>query len=310
MELKFDSKTIKTEIKQYVFIMIGLIMYSFAWTAILAPAEVVGGGIPGISMLIFQATGGASPTGELVGIPMGYSYFAINVILVIIGFLLIGPRFGSKTIFAMTFNSMMLTFFQFILIDTPDLLGLGSDKLLSAILGGSISGFGIGMCFAQGGSTGGTDIIAMILNKFRNIGIGKTIIACDIIIVGCSYFVYKDITSIIYGFVTVSLAGYTIDLFLQGNKQTCQLLIISKKYAEIADKIVSDAGRGCTVLNGEGWYSKQPQKVLMVTCRKNETALIYRIVMEVDSTSFLTNASVSGVYGNGFELLKTKKLKN
>ncbi len=268
MKVNFDAKKVRTEAKQYLFIMIGLIMYSFAWTAILAPAKVVGGGIPGVSMLIFQATGGASPTGELIGIPIGYSYFAINIFLIIIGFLLIGPRFGTKTIFAMSFNSLMLTVFQMLLSNTPDLLGLGSDKLLSAILGGALGGFGIGICFGQGGSTGGTDIIAMILNKFKNISIGKTIIACDMIIVGSSYFVYKDITSIIYGFITMSVVGYTIDLFLQGNKQTCQLFIISKKYTQIADQIVSDAGRGCTVLNGEGWYTKQSQKVLMVTCRK------------------------------------------
>ncbi|MEG1634054.1 MAG: YitT family protein, partial [Rikenellaceae bacterium] len=251
-----------------------------------------------------EATGGSSPTGELIGIPIGYSYFAINVVLIIIGFILIGPRFGAKTIYAMSFNSMMLTTFQFALSGTPDLLGLGSDKLLSAILGGALGGFGIGLCFGQGGSTGGTDIIAMVLNKYHGISLGKTIIACDMIIVGSSFFVTHDITSIIYGFITMSVLGYTIDLFLQGNKQTCQLFIISKKYAEIADKIVHDARRGATILNGEGWFTKQPQKVIMVTCRKNETNILYRIVKEVDSSAFITNASVSSVYGNGFDILK------
>lgn len=302
--MNIKNKHILSEVKAYIFISIGLIIYSFAWTAILAPAKVMGGGIPGVSMLIFEATGGTSPSGELIGIPIGYSYFAINVVLIILGFILIGPRFGAKTIYAMSFNSMMLTAFQFALSSTPDLLGLGSDKLLSAILGGALGGLGIGLCFGQGGSTGGTDIIAMILNKFRNISLGKTIIACDLIIVGSSYFVTGDITSIIYGFITMSVLGYTIDLYLQGNKQTCQLFIISKKYAEIADKIVNDAKRGATILNGEGWFTKQPQKVIMVTCRKNETNILYRIVKEVDSSAFITNASVSSVYGNGFDMLK------
>ncbi|MEG1648938.1 MAG: YitT family protein [Rikenellaceae bacterium] len=302
--MEIQTKHILSEVKAYVFISIGLIIYSFAWTAILTPAKVMGGGIPGVSMLIFEATGGSSPTGELIGIPIGYSYFAINVVLIIIGFILIGPRFGAKTIYAMSFNSMMLTTFQFALSGTPDLLGLGSDKLLSAILGGALGGFGIGLCFGQGGSTGGTDIIAMVLNKYHGISLGKTIIACDMIIVGSSFFVTHDITSIIYGFITMSVLGYTIDLFLQGNKQTCQLFIISKKYAEIADKIVHDARRGATILNGEGWFTKQPQKVIMVTCRKNETNILYRIVKEVDSSAFITNASVSSVYGNGFDILK------
>ncbi|MFI3315441.1 MAG: YitT family protein [Rikenellaceae bacterium] len=305
--MNLDKKLIFNEVKSYLLISLGLFMYSFAWTVILTPAKVMGGGIPGVSMLIFEATGGSSPTGELIGIPMGYSYFAINVVLIILGFILIGPKFGAKTIFAMGLNSLLLTVLQFFFSTRPDVLGLGSDKLLSAILGGALGGFGIGICFGQGGSTGGTDIIAMILNKYQNISLGKTIIACDMIIVASSYFVTGDITSIIYGFITMSVVGYGIDLYLQGNKQTCQLFIISKKYADIADRIVSDARRGATILNGEGWFTKQPQKIIMVTCRKNETSTIYRIVKEVDNNAFVTNASVSGVYGNGFDLLKHKK---
>lgn len=302
--MKLESKDLLREVKSYLFIMLGLILYSFSWTAILAPAQVVGGGIPGIGALIFEATGGTSPTGELVGIPIGYSYFAINIVLISFGVWLLGPRFGAKTIFAMSFNSLMLTVFQYLLSSTPDLLGLSGDKLLSAILGGALGGFGIGICFGQGGSTGGTDIIAMILNKYRNISLGRTIIACDLLIVGSSIFIYGNITSIIYGFITVSAVGYTIDLFLQGNKQSCQLFIISKKYKEIADAIMGDAKRGVTILNGEGWYTKQPQKIIMVTCRKNESSIVYRIIKQEDPEAFVTNASVSGVYGKGFDMFK------
>ncbi|MFI3321053.1 MAG: YitT family protein [Rikenellaceae bacterium] len=302
--MQLNTKNFLSEARAYIFMMLGLIIYSFAWTAILTPAQVVGGGIPGIGSLIFEATGGVSPTGELIGIPIGYSYFAINTVLIAIGFFILGPRFGAKTIFAMSFNSLMLTVFQFLLSSHPDILGIGGDKLLSAILGGALCGFGIGVCFWQGGSTGGTDIIAMILNKYYNISLGKTIIVGDILIVGSSYLLTRDITSIIYGYITVSVVGYAIDLFLQGNKQSCQIFIISKKYAEIADKIVYTAQRGATILNGEGWYTKQPQKIVMVTCRKQEANIIYRLIKEVDQDAFVTNSAVSGVYGNGFDAFK------
>lgn len=305
--MKLDKKMLFSEVKAYVFMSMGLILYAFAWTAILTPAQVIGGGIPGIGMLIFEATGGMSPSGELIGIPIGYSYFAINVVLVAVGFWVIGPRFGAKTIYAMCFNSLMLTLFQLVLSSSPDLLGLGQDKLLSAILGGALGGLGIGVCFGQGGSSGGTDIIAMIVNKYHRVPLGRTIIACDILIIGSSFFVMKDITSVIYGFITLSVVGYSIDLFLQGNKQTCQIFVISKHYAAIADSIVNDAQRGVTIFNGEGWYTKQPQKIIMVNCRRNDTVVIYRIIKEIDTEAFVTTASVTGVYGNGFDMLRSKK---
>ena len=298
------TKHILSEVKSYVIISIGLIIYSFAWAGILIPGNVVGGGIPGVSSLIFYATGGEAGG----GIPIGYSYFVINVVLVAIGFFIIGPRFGAKTIYAMAFNSLALTVLQKVI--PPDLMGLYDDKLLSAILGGGLCGLGIGFCFWQGGSSGGTDIIAMIVNKYRNVSLGKVIMFCDIVIIGSSIFIFHNVNTIVYGYVTLVMTGFTIDLFLQGNRQSCQLIIISKKYPDIADRIVNQARRGVTVLDGTGWYTKQPQKVLMVFCRKNEAPAIYRIIKEVDSGACISNASVSGVYGNGFEDLKLKAKKN
>lgn len=286
-------------VRDYLIIAIGMLIYSFSWVGILLPAKVMGGGVSGIGMLIFYATGEA--------IPIGYSYFVINAILIAIGILIIGPQFGAKTFFAMIFNSVALVLLQEYM--PSDILGLAGDKLLSAILGGAICGTGIGICFSRGGSTGGTDIIAMIVNKFHDISIGKVIILCDIIIVGCSYFVFKDITSIVYGYITMAVVGYSLDLFMQGNQQSCQLMVFSMQYDQICNRIVNEANRGVTLLDATGWYTKRPLKVILVLCRKQEMANVYRIIKEVDAGAFISSTLVTGVYGNGFDRLKTKVKK-
>ena len=287
------------EIKSYAIITLGLILYSFAWTNILASANVMGGGGGGIAMLIYYLTGG-----ENGGLPIGVSYLIINAILVTVAIFIIGPKFGVKTIYAMLVISGLMTFMQLYL--PANLLGLGGDKLLSAILGGGMAGAGIAMCFMQGGSSGGTDIIAMIVNKYRNISYGRILMLCDVIILGCSVLIFKNITALIYGYVVVGVFGVTLDFIIAGNKQSSQIMIMSKKYEEIANKIVYDVHRGVTVLEATGWYTKKEQKVLMVACRKNETTQIYRIIKEIDPQAFITVGSVMGVYGEGFENLRTK----
>ena len=287
------------EIKSFAIISVGLIVYSFAWTNILASAKVMGGGGGGIAMLVYYLTGGESG-----GVPIGVSYLVLNAILVSVAMFVIGPKFGVKTIYAMLLIAGLMTAMQLYL--PPNLLGLADDKLLSAILGGGLSGAGISMCFMQGGSSGGTDIIAMIVNKYRNISFGRILMLCDVIILGLSVLILKDITALIYGYVVVGVFGLTLDFVIAGNKQSSQIMIVSKSYEEIADKILHDVNRGVTVLEATGWYTKKDQKVLMVVCRKNETTQIYRIIKEIDSQAFITVGSVMGVFGEGFENLRTK----
>ena len=297
MKIKLTRKQILSEVRAYILITLGLSIYCFAWTTIITPAKFIGGGLPGISTLLELATGGF--------LDMGTYYFILNAMLLIAGLIIIGPRFGIKTIYAMCLMSLALSIFPNIIPD--DIVGLQSDKLLSAILGGALSGLGIAICFMQGGSTGGTDILAMIVNKFYNMSLGKLLMLFDIIIIGCSYFIYHNISAIIYGYIVMSVMGYTIDLVMAGNRQSCQLLVISKRYDQIADHIVKVAHRGVTVLDGSGWYTKNPQKVLMIFCRRNESTTICRIIKEQDSDAFISNAAISGVYGNGFENLKLKQ---
>ena len=287
------------EIKSFAIITLGLIIYSFAWTNILASANVMGGGGGGIAMLIYYLTGG-----ENGGIPIGVSYLIINAILVTLAIFIIGPKFGLRTIYAMLVISGLMTVMQLYL--PANILGLGDDKLLSAILGGGLAASGISLCFMQGGSSGGTDIIAMIVNKYRNISYGRILMLCDVIILGLSIFIFKNITALIYGYVVVGVFGVTLDFIIAGNKQSSQIMIMSRQYEEIADRIVVDLHRGVTVLEATGWYTKKGQKVLMVVCRKNETTRIYRIIKEIDPQAFITVGSVMGVYGEGFDNLRTK----
>ena len=297
MKGNFSKTDLLKIFKEYGLISIGGLMYSFAWTSILIPAGVMGGGLNGIGLLIYYATGGTDG-----GIPLGVTFLVLNAVLVGVASLLISLKFGAKTIYAIGFISVAMAVMQQAV--PGNVLGLADDKLLSAILGGALAGAGISICFTQGGSTGGTDIIALIINKYKTVSYGKVLMLCDLIIIGCSLFIFKNITSVIYGYVMVAVFGYTIDAVMAGNRQSAQILIVSPKYDQIAERIFSEMHRGVTLLDGEGWYTKTPTKVVMVVCRKNETGILFRVIKEGDPHAFMTFGSVMGVYGLGFEALK------
>ena len=263
----------------------------------LMPAEVMGGGVNGVGLLIYYGTGG--PNG---GVPLGITFLVINGLFVLLGSLLISLRVGAKTIYAILFLSASLGFLQGVL--PSDLLGLANDKMLSAILGGAVAGAGVSICFMQGGNSGGMDIIAMIINKYKTISYGRILMTIDMITIGCSIFVLGEVSAAIYGFVMVATFGYTIDAVMAGNRQSTQILIVSQKWEEIASRIYDAMHRGVTLIDGQGWYSKKPLKLVMVVCRKNESNILFQVIKEVDPNAFMTFGSVMGVYGLGFEALK------
>lgn len=294
-------------LKEYGLISLGLVIYSFGFTALLIPAQTVPGGAGGIASLIYYGLG--EPGGWL---SIGTLYFVVNGLLLTMGLMVIGPKFGIKTIYAIFFNSLMMNIFEIML--PAGLLGLssaGGDQLLMVILGGIFCGMGVGICFSQGGSSGGTDIIAMMVNKFYNISYGKVIMACDFMIILCSVAVFKgDLKPAIYGFVTLAAVGYTVDLFLSGSKQSAQIMIFSPHHKEIAAAIIAQVGRGVSFLEGEGGFTGAPQKIVLVVCRKTEQSQIYHVIKEIDPQAFITVGSVMGVYGKGFDALKVKEKKN
>jgi uncharacterized membrane-anchored protein YitT (DUF2179 family) len=292
------------------------------------PNNLVGGGVSGIASMIQYATGGA--------IQMGYSYFVINAILIIVAVVVIGMGFGAKTIYAIILASMGLRFLpEVIPLEIIQTLALQNGKLMSTLCGGVMAGIGIGMSISNGGSTGGTDIIALIYTKYRNVSPGKVILYLDFIIILSSLLVpsivpdldpqtgkqllgpdgeplthlmpfSEKVTTVIYGLILVTVNGRVIDAYLSGSQQSVQLFILSKKYAEIADSITHDLKRGVTVLDGKGWYTKNPTEVLMVITRKTDVNLFLRQIKAIDPNAFLSVSSVNGVYGRGFEAIKGK----
>lgn len=282
-------KKLISQIQNYAIMVIGLALYAFGVTAFLIPMKITAGGVTGISMLVFFAT----------GIPTGYTYFAINSFLVILAIRILGKSFGLKTIFSMIVISVSLNVLQ-TLIKEP----LVNDVFLSSVLGGMLCGVGLGITFNQGGSTGGTDIIAMIINKYRNISPGRIILYCDVIIITSSFFILDSVEKLVYGYVTMWVVAYAIDGFLTGAKQSVQLFIFSEKYEQIADFINQESRRGLTIFDGTGWYTKKCVKVIMTVVKKRESPMIFQKIKEIDPEAFISLNSVMGVYGKGFDQIK------
>lgn len=276
-------------IKTYSIITFGLFLHALGWTAFLIPGKIVGGGISGLAASIFYAT----------GIPAGYPYLAINAVLIIIAIRMLGASFGIKTIYSVIMISIFLTIQQKFITEP-----IITEGFMTTVLGGLLGGAGIGIVFSQGGSTGGTDIIAMIITKYRNISPGIVILYCDIIIISSSYFLFHSVEKLVYGFVTMGVVSYTIDLILNGSKQSIQLMIFSRNHEQIAEEITKKVRRGVTVLDGEGWYTKKPTKIIITVVRKNEAAEVQRIVKEWDPDAFISQGAVMGVYGKGFEQMR------
>ena len=288
--LKISRAFLFQEIQDWSVIAFGLLLYTFGWTGFLLPNGITTGGVTGVAALVFFAT----------KIPVGITYFCINVILLLLSIKILGFKFSIKTVINVIILTFLLTVFQTI-IKEPLVKG---EPFMSCILGGVMCGMGLGLVFNFKGSTGGTDIIAMVIHKYRNISVGKGLLICDILIICSSYIVFHSIEKIVYGIVVMGVSSYTVDMVLNGARQSVQFFIFSEKYEEIADTIIKHAHRGCTVLDGSGWYTKKPVKVLVVMAKKTESVTIFRIVKSIDPSAFISQSSVIGVFGRGFEQIK------
>lgn len=296
--------------RDYLFIILGLFLYGVGFTAFILPHEIVIGGLSGVGTLVYFATGGL--------IPVAATQYACNLILLAFAYRIVGKTFVFRTIFGATVISVAIGIFEGIFMN----LGhpLIPDTSMSAILGAILCGVGVGLTFVHNGSSGGTDIVAAMVSKVSNVSIGRTMIFTDMLIVTLSIFLPFDgdletriterVPIIVYGWVITFIVAYMTDMIINTNRQATQFIIFSTKWAEIADKVNSEAHRGVTVLDGEGWYSKHTVKILMVWCRKIESVTIFRIVKSVDENAFITQANVNGVYGKGFDTMKVKMKKH
>lgn len=310
--MKLSMTKVAVGLKEYIILGLGMFLYAFGWTACIIPSGGMGGGATGMSMLL---------NAVFPAISLGQFVFIINAILLLIGGFIVGWNFGIKTIYCIIMLSIAMDAWDFWLPDGTLLDGeiikngllvqytetINSHNILLIILGAVVAGSGVAISFSQGGSTGGTDIVAMIINKYKTISYGRIVISSDFFIIGCSIFVADDIATgiatIVYGYIMIAVYGYTVDVIQSGSQQSSQIFIISPKYAEIADAINNEAHRGVTIIDGKGWYSKSECKIAMVVCRKRNASEILKIAHRIDENAFITMGSVMGVYGKGFEAL-------
>lgn len=292
------DKPIWKFVLQYILIVIGIMLYCFSWSVFLVPAHIIGGGVVGLATIVFYLT----------DIPIGVTNFAVNGILLIIGYRILGGKFGLNTIIGMVTASLSLILFQQILeVQNMDCFKFENMELVTrAILGGVVSGIGIGICFINGGNSGGSDIIALIVTKYRNVSPGSVILIVDAFVIASTLLVPDGlgVEGMVYCYIVLVAFTYTLDLVVEGQKQTYQITIMSQLNEQIADAIGNEVKRGVTLLNGWGWYSKKDQKVLLVIAQKKDRVEIMRLVKTIDPNAFISVAKTQGVYGKNFDTIK------
>ncbi|MCQ2235449.1 MAG: YitT family protein [Bacteroidales bacterium] len=281
----------KEILRQYLWLTVALSISCIGWCGFILPQNIVGSGFLGLSKLIELLSDGFLPAGMI--------NLIANGIMLAIAIRVVGVSFGFKTIYCITFLSIMV-----------DILGawitepLVSDKFMCAIMGSIIVGSSIGMMLSQGGSTGGTEIVAMIVSKYRNIMPGRVMMMCDIVIIASGYTLHHSIQEMIYGYVVMIGISMSADYILTGSKQSIQIMVISKRGRELADVISSKILRGITLIHGEGYYTGENREIIMMLVRRTEMHDVLRIIRAEDPESFVSVASVTGVYGNGFDAYK------
>lgn len=282
------------ELRDYVMITIAMLSYCIGWSVFLLPNSITTGGVAGISSIIEW-----SP----LHIEAQYTYFAINGALLLVALRILGWKFCVKTIYAVA----VLTFSLAAVRGTTMQLHLLQDQpFMAAILGAVFCGSGVGLGLAFNGSTGGTDIIAAVINKYRDISLGRVILICDVIIISSSYLVLKDWERVIYGYVVLYVTAFCIDQVVNSMRRSVQFFIISDHYAEIGRRINADPHRGCTVIDAHGHYTGKEVKMLFVLAKRRESAKIFELINEIDPTAFVSQSAVIGVYGEGFDRFKVK----
>ena len=276
-------------IRDYFFITLGAALTGIGWSAFLIPAQIVGGGVGGISTLGYY----------MWGITPGYIYLGINVILIILAVKILGASFGIRTVYGIICVSVLLTIL-------PDLISepIVEEAFLATIIGGGLTGIGIGLAITHRGSTGGTEIIAMIINHYRNISPGRIMLFLDVFIIASSYIIFQSLETMVYGYVMMAVSTYTVDNYLEGSRQSVQFMIISKHKDSIAQRINDEVSRGITILRGIGWYSKEEIDPLLVLARRTQFKEIMSIIKITDENAFISVSKVMGVYGNGFDRIR------
>ena len=302
---KVSTHFLLNEVKEYMAITIGLLAYAIGWTVFMLPYGITLGGVTGIAALLDFAT-----TDTSFHIPLQLTYFVINGLLLIFALKTLGFKFCTRTIIAVILLTLFLQLGKSIMAvkGNPFVLGEG-ENFMSCVVGACLCGLGVGICFANNGSTGGTDIVAAIVNKYREISLGSMVMFSDIVIIGCNYLVFHDIRRVLFGYVALFIMSVVLDYYINTTRQSIQLFIISNKHEELADFINHQVHRGVTVIDGMGWYSKNERKMLFVLAKKRDSGYLLRGIKQIDPQAFVSMAYVKGVYGEGFDKIKAKEVR-
>ena len=295
--MKTALRLSKSEIVDYIYITIALVFYAAGVTLFLLPYGVTTGGVTGIASLIYFAT----------GFEVQNSYLMMNATLLILAVRIIGWKFCIKTIYGV----LLLTFYMWALqrlIENPD--GtlpklVGDQSFMAVVLGAILEGIALGIAFAHNGSTGGTDIVAAIVNKYKDMSLGHLMMIMDCLIISSCYFIFHDWEKIVFGFTALIISGLTLDHVMYSTRKSVQFFIFSRNYAKIAN-ILNEEGFGVTVLDGTGWYTQTERKVIVLIVRKRQSGHIFGLIKSIDPYAFVSMNNCQGVYGEGFDTMKAK----
>lgn len=279
--------------KDYVFIVIGIVIYAIGFTAFILPEKLVSGGLTGLSALLYYA----------LQISPAITLWTANIALLVISFRALSRRFVIRTIIGVSLLSFFIGIFQQVFAYYP-MITPGEDRFMHVIIGAIMGGAGLAIVFAHNGSTGGTDIVVAMINKYSNMSLGRAMQLVDIMIICSSYFLFHSLEVIVYGVVFTLIATITMDYVINGSRQTVQFMIISKRYESMSDAINKRMNRGVTILQGQGWYSKQDVKVIMVLCRKYESQYLFNLIKSIDPAAMVSQQFCHGVFGEGFDKIK------
>lgn len=276
--------------KDYVYITLGLALYAIGLVGFIKPQGIVVGGSTGIGLVVEYAT----------AIPFQYTYLFINTFLFVIALKVLGLRFMIKTIYGVLTLTLLITICEKI-ISEPF---VENEPLLSGLIGGIVCGVGVGLVLSVNGSTGGSDTLIAIIGKYKNISFGRGVLLFDFVVISSSFFIFHDYQKIVAGLIVLGVMSYAMDMVINGSRQSVQYLIISEKYEIIANAINKELHRGCTLLEGMGWYTKKPTKVILVLAKRSESIEMFRLIRSIDEKAFISQSTVRGVYGEGFDKIK------
>ena len=302
LNLNLNKRLIWKEVKDYLFMTIGMAIFAFSFTLFLLPYEIVSSGVTGIASIIFYAT----------GIPIQYPYFIINVVLLVLALKFLGRQFVIRTVYAIFMLSALLTLAQAILMKDGHFIKILGEhqEFMSIILACCFNGFGLAMVFLHNGSTGGTDIIAAAINKYKDVSLGTVFMTLDFVIISSSMFIFHDWTKLVFGLCVIFLEALVLDYVMNAMRESVQFFIFSKRYKEIAEAINTRVRRGVTLLDAHGYYSGKEMKVIVTLAKKRESVFIFRLIKMIDPNAFVSQSSVIGVYGEGFDHIKVSVPKN